>query len=186
MVQRLSLRRRLRTRLYQRSNAEKTKDERQRSETESQRTAFHMDIRIHQPAVRQEHEADQIHGSQQGENDDRGEPDEPSQGGEQEIDHGLIVSQSGHTECPRRACAATAPNESPRRPQRRLGVAPPTRQTLPVAALVVPRVSHCELRDLEWAAVVGPAERRGFAVVGLDELDDAGGEFVGAVELAVA
>ena len=51
---------------------------------------------------------------------------------------------------------------------------------------MVSRVSHCELRDLEWAAVVGPAEWLGLAVVVLDERDDAVGEFVAAGELAVS
>ena len=51
---------------------------------------------------------------------------------------------------------------------------------------MVSRVSHCELRDLEWAAVVGPAEWWGATVVVLDEGDDAVGEFVAAGELAVA
>ena len=55
----------------------------------------------------------------------------------------------------------------------------------PTRPLVAPRVSHCDLRG-EWSAVVGPAEGFGFAVVGLDELDDPVSEFLDGVELAVA
>src|SRR3990167_7462928 len=51
--------------------------------------------------------------------------------------------------------------------------------------LVLSRVSHCELRDLEWSAVVGPAEWLSVAVVVLDEREDVVGEFVDGVELAV-
>ena len=58
-------------------------------------------------------------------------------------------------------------------------------RTLPDAALVEPRVSHCELRDSEWSAVVGPAEGFGALVVGVDEFDDPVGEVVDGVELAV-
>ena len=53
-------------------------------------------------------------------------------------------------------------------------------------ALVGPRVSHCDLRDLEWAAVVGPAEWCRTSVVVLDEGDDTVGELVDGVELAAA
>ena len=49
-----------------------------------------------------------------------------------------------------------------------------------------PRVNHCDLRDLEWAAVVGPSERCGAPVVVLDEGDHASGEFVDGTELAAA
>src|SRR5687768_15151260 len=52
--------------------------------------------------------------------------------------------------------------------------------------LMGPRVIHCDLRDLEWAAVVGPAEWFGSPVVVVDEGDDAVGEVVDAGELAVA
>ena len=62
-------------------------------------------------------------------------------------------------------------------------VTPPTGSDKP--ALVVSRLSHRELRDLEWASVVGPAEWQGLAVVVLDEGDDAVGELVAARELAV-
>ena len=44
--------------------------------------------------------------------------------------------------------------------------------------LVLSRASHCELRDLEWSAVVGPAERSSVSVVVVDEGEDAFGEFV--------
>ena len=40
-------------------------------------------------------------------------------------------------------------------------------------SLVRPRVNHCDLRDSKWTTVVGPTERRRFAVVVLDECDDA-------------
>src|SRR5215212_5292811 len=53
-------------------------------------------------------------------------------------------------------------------------------------ALVAPRVSHCDLRDFEGTAVVGPAERGGATVVVLDEGDDAVGEVVDRVELAAS
>jgi hypothetical protein len=51
---------------------------------------------------------------------------------------------------------------------------------------VLSRVNHCDLRDLQWAAVVGPAERCGASVVVLDERDDALGELVDGAELAAA
>ena len=51
---------------------------------------------------------------------------------------------------------------------------------------MVSRVSHCELRDFEGSAIVGPSEWLGATVVVLDEGDDAIGEFVAAGELAVA
>ena len=41
-------------------------------------------------------------------------------------------------------------------------------------------------RDFEWAGVVGPAEWFGLTVVGVDEFDDAVGEVIDGVELAVA
>src|SRR3990172_8990754 len=61
----------------------------------------------------------------------------------------------------------------------------PHERTQAMDPLVVSRVSHCELRDLEGAAVVGPSERPGMSVVVADEGDDAIREFVAAVELAV-
>jgi len=50
--------------------------------------------------------------------------------------------------------------------------------------LVASRVNHCDLRGTKGTAFIGPAERRCFAVVVLDERDDAPGELVDRVELA--
>jgi hypothetical protein len=52
--------------------------------------------------------------------------------------------------------------------------------------LVLSRVSHCDLRGHERAAVVGPAERLGPAVVVVDEGDDPLGQVVDRGELAAA
>ena len=52
--------------------------------------------------------------------------------------------------------------------------------------LVLSRVSHCDLRGHQRAAVVGPTERCRFSVVVLDESDDALGEMIDRVELAPA
>jgi hypothetical protein len=51
--------------------------------------------------------------------------------------------------------------------------------------LVASRVNHCDLRDLEWSAVVGPSEWRGATVVVLDEGDDPVGQIVDGVEFSV-
>jgi hypothetical protein len=50
--------------------------------------------------------------------------------------------------------------------------------------LVAPRVNHCDLRGLEWATVIGPAERCRSSVLVLDEGDDARRQVVDRVELA--
>jgi hypothetical protein len=51
---------------------------------------------------------------------------------------------------------------------------------------VVSRVSHCDLRDFQRAAFVGPSEWCCPTVVVLDERDDPIAEFVGRGELAAA
>jgi hypothetical protein len=50
--------------------------------------------------------------------------------------------------------------------------------------LVVSRVNHCDLRGLEGAALVGPTERGGSAVVVLDEANYASCQLVNRGELA--
>jgi hypothetical protein len=50
--------------------------------------------------------------------------------------------------------------------------------------LVRPRVNHCDLRGFEGAAVVGPAERIGPAVVVIDELHGAVSEVFNRLELS--
>jgi len=49
--------------------------------------------------------------------------------------------------------------------------------------LVLSRVNHCDLRDSQGLAVVGPPEWRGPAVVIVDEGDDLVGQVIDRVEL---